>query len=339
VGAERLVEVWRGGLLESSHVGHAVVVDRERDVLACTGDPERRVFLRSSAKPFQSMAVVLSGAADRFGFEDRDLAVATASHTGEDVHLQQVRHLLQLVGMHERDLGCGVHPPTDRAAQEELARRGEQPSVLHNNCSGKHAAMLGVARALGADPGHYLDAGEPGQRLVRSVVSAMCSVPEDEIDVGIDGCSAPVFAVPLRAMALGYARLADPSGLPADLRSAALRVRGAMLAHPYLVAGRGQVGVDIMRVGAGRLVAKTGAEAVFGVADLVRGQGFALKIEDGLERGVAPALIEGLRQAGFLDEDQVRELEPWRAHDLVNFRGLTVGRVVPNLNLRPLVRR
>ena len=328
-----MVEVWRGQMIESRHYGHVAVADRNGTLTYHLGNPEQQVFLRSSAKPLQTMAVVMSGAADRYGMTSADLAIATASHTAEPVHLTQVEHVLSLVGRGVEDLSCGAHPPFDHEAAEELRRADRGPSALHNNCSGKHAAMLGVALTLGSDPGRYLDPEAPGQRLVRSIVARMCSVPEEAIAVGIDGCSAPVFGVPLRAAAVAYARLADPRDLSGDLRAAATRVRDAMIEHPYLIAGRQQVGVDIMRAGRGRLVAKTGAEAMFGVGDLERGQGLAIKLDDGQSRGVAPALVEALRQAGFLGDEEVQELGAWKGGSQYNFGGLEVGRVTAHFRL------
>ena len=335
--AETMVEVWRGEICESRHVGHLAVADGAGRLVLALGDPERVIFMRSSAKPFQTMAVVLSGAADRFNMTSADLAIATASHTGERVHLEQVEHLLSLVGHTAADLQCGACPPLDREVRLELLRDGRGPEAIHSDCSGKHAAMLGVAEILGGDTANYLDPDAPGQKLAREVVAEMCMLRVEDVVVGVDGCSAPVFGVPLRAMAAGYARLAQPDSLRGELRSAAMRVRDAMLMHPYLIAGRNQVGVDIMREGQGRLIAKMGAEAVFGVGDLARGLGLALKLDDGQQRGVAPALIEALVQAGFLDEAQAAALGAWRGGPQRNYGGREVGRVVARFALRATV--
>ncbi|MDA8346900.1 MAG: asparaginase [Thermaerobacter sp.] len=332
--AELMVEVVRGGRVESEHYGHAAVVDNDGRLLFSLGDPDHRIYLRSSAKPFQTMAVVLSGAADRYQMTSADLAIATASHTAEAVHQEQVTGLLSRVGQGVEDLQCGAHPPADSEAAEELRRQGLQPTALHNNCSGKHAGMLGVAKALGADIGGYLSPDAPGQRLVRRIVSAFCGVPEEEIGIGVDGCSAPVFQVPVRALALGFARLADPSGMPQDYALAARRVQEAMVEHPYLVAGRGRIGVDLMQASSGRLVAKTGAEAVYGVGDRSRGQGLALKLMDGSHRAVAPALVESLLQAGFLRDAEAAALKAWHRPVQHNFAGREVGEIRPSFRLR-----
>jgi L-asparaginase II len=335
MSAELMVEVVRAGRVESEHHGHVAVVDREGCLRLARGDPDRFVFLRSSAKPFQTMAVVLSGAADRFSLTSEDLAIATASHTAETVHQQQVLGLLSRVGQGVEDLQCGAHPPGDLEAAEELRQRGIRPTALHNNCSGKHAGMLGVAKALGADIRDYLSPQAPGQRLVRRIVSTFCGVPEEEIGIGVDGCSAPVFWVPLRALALGFARLADPSGMPEDYAQAARRVHEAMAAHPYLVAGRGRVGVDLTNATGGRLVAKTGAEAVYGVGHRGLGEGLALKVLDGGGRAVGPALIEALLQADFLSEEEAAGLFAWHRPLQQNFAGREVGEIRPNFRLRP----
>ncbi len=332
--AELMVEVWRGQMVESRHSGHVAVADRSGKLLLVLGDPDRKIYMRSSAKPFQTMAVVMSGAADHYGMTSADLAIATASHTAEPVHIAQVQHVLSLVGKGVEDLQCGAHPPSDAESYEELRRQGIAPTSIHNNCSGKHAAMLGVAEILGGDTSRYLDPDAPGQRLIRSIVAEMCSLTEADIAIGVDGCSAPVFGVPLSAMAVGYARLADPQDLRPELRLAATRVRDAMMEHPYLIAGRNRVGVDIMRAGQGRLLAKTGAEAVFGVGDLARGHGLAIKLDDGQTRGVAPALVESLRQAGFLEDTAAEELKSWQGGTQRNFAGREVGRVAAQFRLR-----
>lgn len=333
--AEVMVEIVRGDRVESEHRGHAAVVSKDGRLLFSLGDPERPVYLRSSAKPFQTMAVVLSGAAERFHLTSADLAIAASSHTAEAVHQEQVLGLLSRIGQGVEDLQCGPHPPADGLSAEELRRQGLQPTALHNNCSGKHAGMLGVAKVLGADLRDYLSPQAPGQLLVRRIVATLCGVAEEEIGIGVDGCSAPVFHLPVRALALGFARLADPSDLSPDYAAAAARVRDAMLEHPYLVAGRRRIGVDIMQAAHGRLVAKTGAEAVYGVGDVSRGQGLAIKVEDGTNRAVAPALVEALLQAGFLHPDEASLLAEWHHVRQENFAGRDVGEVRANFRLRP----
>ncbi len=331
--AELMVEVVRAGRVESEHHGHAAVVDKAGRLLYSLGDPERRIFLRSSAKPFQTMAIILSGAAERFHLTSADLAIATASHTAEPVHQEQVLGLLSRVGQGVEDLQCGPHPPSDAETADALRRQGVEPTALHNNCSGKHAGMLGVAKALGADVAGYLSPEAPGQRLVRRIVSAFCDIPEDEIGIGVDGCSAPVFEVPLRALALGFARLADPSGMPEEYLPAARRVADAMAEYPYLVAGRRRIGVELTEVSGGRLIPKTGAEAVYGVGDRALGQGVAIKVLDGGNRAVAPALIEALLQAGFLSETEAERLAAWRRQLQSNFAGREVGEIRANFQL------
>lgn len=334
MSAELLAAVRRGGYDESLHHGHVAVLDAAGRIRLTAGDPDAPVFLRSAAKPFQALALVLSGAMERFSLTAEDLAIACASHTAEPVHLQQVQHLLQRADLPVQWLQCGAHPPGDREEARRLREAGLQPTALHSNCSGKHAGMLAVARVLGADPATYLSPDAPGQRLVLELLAQVTDVPQAQIAIAVDGCGAPVFRMPLRSLALGFARLARPEGVAEPLRSALTRVRDAMLANPYLVAGRARIGPELMAAGAPRLVAKTGAEAVFGVGDCAQGLGLAIKVADGSERAMGPALVESLLQAGFLHEREVEGLGAHHHPQLHNYAGTLVGDIEPRVRLR-----
>lgn len=334
MSAELLAAVRRGGFDESLHLGHVAVVDASGGLRLAAGEPDVEIFLRSAAKPFQALALVVSGAMERFSLTAEDLAVACASHTAEPVHLAQVEHLLAQAGVPERWLQCGAHPPGDREEAQRLRESGQRPTSLHSNCSGKHAGMLAVARTLGADPGTYLSPDAPGQQLVLRLLAQTMDLDPSQIAIAVDGCSAPVFRMPLRALGLGFARLAQPETVEEPLRSALARVRDAMLAHPYLVAGRARIGPELMAAGRPRLVAKTGAEAVFGVGDCARGLGLAIKVADGSERAVGPALVEALLQAGFLQESEVGGLSGYHHPQLRNYAGILVGDIEPRVRLR-----
>lgn len=331
--AELLAAVRRGGWDESLHYGHVAVVDGRGRLITSVGDPDQPIFLRSAAKPFQALALVMSGALQRFSLDERDLAIACASHTAEAVHVAQVQHILRAADLDASLLQCGAHPPGDREAAEELRRSGQSPTSLHSNCSGKHSGMLAVAKHLGADLGTYLSPDAPGQRLILRLIAEVMDLREGEIGIAVDGCSAPVFRVPLRALALGFARLAQPESAPKELQGALTQVRDAILRHPYLVAGRRRIGPDLMAAGAPRIVAKTGAEAVFGVGDSVQGQGLAIKVMDGAERAMGPALVESLRQARFLSAEEVQGLRSWHHPELCNFAGIAVGDIEPRVRL------
>lgn len=336
MAAELLAAVRRGAFDESLHFGHVAVVDSSGDLCFVAGDPDTRVFLRSAAKPFQALALILSGAAERFSLDSSDIAVACASHTAEPVHLAQVQHLLSSADVPEEALQCGAHPPGDREAADLLRETGKAPTSMHSNCSGKHAGMLAAARAMGADLGTYLSPDAPVQRLVRKLFAEVAGIDEADIGIAVDGCSAPVLRVPLCAISLAFARLARPEGLREPLAAALTQVRDAMLAHPYLVAGRSRIGPDLMAAGAPRLVAKTGAEAVFGVGDISRGLGLAIKVADGSERAMGPALVEALLQSGFLHADEVARLGRWHRPELHNYAGILVGSIEPRVQLRAI---
>jgi L-asparaginase II len=335
-----LVEVTRGSITESRHYGHLLITDGGGHVLALHGSPQVITFLRSSSKPQQTVPLVATGAADRFGFTDAEIAVACGSHNGEALHTEAVASMLGKIGLDESALHCGAHEPYGKEAAEELKRRGEQPSALHNNCSGKHAAMLALALYLKAPLENYEEAEHPVQQLIARTVAEFSGLPVGEMGIGVDGCSAPNFAVPVRAMALMYARLVRPPAFFDDAtRAAAARVVKAILAHPEMVEGVGELDTELMRAGRGRLVSKVGAEGVYtaGVLPCERfpeGLGVAFKIEDGDkgDRARSPIAVEVIRQLGLLEESEA--LEKFARPVIHNHRGDDVGKVVTAFELK-----
>jgi L-asparaginase II len=339
-----LIEVTRGGMVESVHWGALAVVDVHGRLLASFGDPQASVFLRSSAKPFQALTLIELGGAERFGLSDREIAILCASHSGTDEHAQTVAGIQAKIGATEGDLLCGVHPPMDEAARVELLRRGEEPTPNRHNCSGKHTGMLAQARLRGFSFGHYLDFDHPVQQANLKAFSEMCGLPPQEVRLGIDGCSAPVFACPLYHAALGYARLADPlaAGLAAARAAACQRISGAMIAHPEMVAGAGRFDTLLMQAGAGKILAKMGAEGYQGIGLLPgalgegsAGIGIAIKIADGDLNGRAVPLVtlEVLRQLGALNRSQLAALQAFDRRPMRNWRGLEVGEIRPIFKL------
>lgn len=281
-----LAVVRRGGVVESIHRGRVVYCDPKGEILEAIGDPEVYIFARSAAKPFQALPLVLSGAADGFGLTDEEIAVACASHNGEARHLAVVRSLLEKVGLTENDLQNGAHSPFHKPAARELARSGEKPTAIHGNCSGKHAGMLAVCVHEGYDTATYREPGHPLQRWIVTLLAEACGIEEDEILISGDNCGVPTFALSLRGMATGFARIATGEGLRDETGRAALRIRDAMRGHPFLVAGTDRLDTDLMA--ATDLVTKIGAEAVL-AAGSPDGWGMALKISDGADRALRPA--------------------------------------------------
>ncbi|HEX8150189.1 MAG TPA: asparaginase [Pyrinomonadaceae bacterium] len=330
-----LVEVWRGPIVESRHRGHLAAVDGDGRLVASLGEPEAVTYLRSSAKPFQAVPILTNGAAESFGLTEAELAIACGSHSGEDLHADTVAHLLQKIGLNESFLKCGVHEPFDRATAERLRTRGESPGVLRNNCSGKHTGMLALSLHLGAPPELYDDPASPVQQSVLRAVSQFSGINADEIALGTDGCGVPVFGLPVRSMALMYARLVvPPEGFDAETRAACARLTAAMNARPELVGGtRERFDTEVMRAGRGRLVSKIGAEGVYTAGVLPserwpKGLGLAFKIEDGEDRRARSTIaVEALRQLGVLDEDAYKALSPYASFPVQNHRSEKVGQI------------
>jgi L-asparaginase II len=290
-----LVALWRGGLVESVHRGRFAVYDQWGEVLEAFGDPEPYVYLRSAAKPLQALPLILSGAADAFGLTDEELAVACASHNAEGPHLAAVRSILKKAGLSEDDLQSGAHPPMYGPEATKLARGGEEPRPIHGNCSGKHAGMLAVCVHEGYQTISYRDPGHPLQRRILGLIAEVCGLREDEVLVAGDNCGVPAFALPLRSVATGLARVVTGKALSDELADAAFRVGDAMRAHPFMVAGSGRLDTELMEQT--HLLVKGGAEAVLAVAN-PEGWGMALKISDGSRRAVRPAALVALEHMG-----------------------------------------
>ncbi|HEU4395583.1 MAG TPA: asparaginase [Planctomycetota bacterium] len=327
MNAPILVTATRGGLPESRHRVSVAAIEGGRTVLAL-GDIASPVFTRSSAKPFQALEFVLSGAADRFGVTDEELAVVCASHGAEECHLDAVRSLLRKGGLTEAALGCGAHAPACTRASVALAKSGARPTVLHNNCSGKHSGMVMTAKHIGAPVEGYLDPAHPLQVANRRNLALFAGVDPASIAIGVDGCSAPNFALPLEAQARAFARLAEPdASIPKAHADAARRIVRAMTGFPRQVAWEGEGDAALMGAAPGRLVSKLGAEGVQGVGVPGRGLGIVIKVEDGGARPRLPVTVALLRAAGVLSAAEAARVGPPADVVLRNHRGTEVGRI------------
>lgn len=321
------VEVWRGERVESRHRATLALVDRSGRVVAAVGEPDQPVFPRSAIKPLQALPLVESGAADAAGLGQRELALACASHGGEPVHVGLVEAWLGRLGVGEDALACGPHPPLHGPSAEALWAAGERPGRRHNNCSGKHAGMLTLARHLGAPEAGYERPDHPVQRAIRAALDELTDgAPLDP--PAIDGCGVPTWALPLRALALGFARLATPDGLAPARAAAARRLTLAMIREPLLVAGSGRLCTALLELGGG-LVAKTGAEGVYAAALPGSGLGLAIKVEDGATRAAEVALLAVLFELGWLPPSACRDLARFARPILRNHAGAEVGRIQP----------
>ncbi len=322
---EPLARVVRSGLQESEHLGHVAVCDGDGRLIASAGDPDALVFARSCMKPLQA-AVSLKAVGQAEKLPDRELAIMCASHNAEPVHVAVVRALLERAGLGPESL---KNPPGWPLDEESMARAQHRNRELHN-CSGKHAGMLLACVRSGWGTETYLRRSHPYQRRVLRAVQKATGV--DDLAVGIDGCGVPVHGMPLRAMAMLFARLARSERMD-DLAPQADRAVEAMLAEPYLVGGRSRADTSIMQVSRD-VMAKTGAEALGCAAVLGSGLGVAVKVADGGWRAIPPALIATLGQVDALDAAQVAELEPF-ARPSVLGGGEPVGEIEPLVKLRP----
>lgn len=339
--ASPLVEVKRGSITESRHRGHIVAVDGDGQIVARLGSPHNVTYLRSSSKPHQAMPLITSGAADHFGFTEKEIAIACASHNGETIHTETVARMLKKIGLDESALKCGAHEPYSADAARELRERGLQPTALHNNCSGKHTGMLALALYLGAPVETYDQPGNPVQLNIVRCISQFSGVPVEDIAVGIDGCGVPTFGVTVHAMALMYARLvAVPEDFDDETRRACRRIVSAMTAYPEMIGGRAErLDTVIMQAARGKVVSKVGAEGVYTAAVLPceswpRGLAVAIKIEDGEDRRARPTVvIECLRQLGVLKGDALEAVRQYASFPIINRRGDVVGEISASFEL------
>ncbi len=325
------IEVTRGALVESLHRAHTVVADTAGDVLYAAGDPERVTFLRSSAKPLQCLAMVESGAVERFGFTDREVAVMCASHQGEPFHVSAVQSILRKIGLDEDALACGIHAPGHGPSAAALIRAGEAPRKVHNNCSGKHASMLTLCQHAGYDIHGYTAPGHPVQVRLRRVLAEMAGIAPEAVYVAVDGCDAPVFAIPLRNIARAFAQLAEPAGLAPERAAAARRISQAMRAHPEMVAGTGGFTTNLMGIAGDNVVSKSGAEGLFCAGALAQGWGIAARVEDGSARAHPVLVPELLAELGVITAQQRDGLRERHSDGVFNSAGVRVGKMRPRI--------
>jgi L-asparaginase II len=315
-----MVELWRGGMLESRHLGHAVIWG-PGGIEAAWGDPGTVIFPRSSCKMIQALPLVETGAADALGLTGAQLAFACASHQGEARHVALARDWLDGMGLSEPDLRCGAHEPYDKTERDRLITAGESPCQLHNNCSGKHCGFLSVTRHLKAGP-EYVDIDHPLQRAIRQATEEVTD--ETVAGWGVDGCSAPNFAMTLGGLARAMQRFAAATGSGGVRDRAMHRLTRAMAAYPENVAGEGRACTELMRAMGGRVTLKTGAEAVFVAILPDQSRGIALKIADGGGRGAEAAITALLVHLGVLDPAHPAAQKRLGAAQ-TNWRGLVTG--------------
>lgn len=335
-GFEPLVELTRGGIVESIHLGALAAVDSDGNLLASYGNSDMVSFPRSSMKPFQALPLVENGGMEAFGLTEEELAIICASHAGTDEHVRVLKSIHQKVGLQLSDLQCGVHWPIDKETSFQMRLRGEEPDSYRHNCSGKHSGMLTQAKLLDQTLEDYLAPVHLVQQNIRRAVSSMCGIHRDDMIFGVDGCSAPVYAMPLSSFAWAIARLVDPVDLEEGRQIACQRITTAMMAFPEMVAGPGQLDSVLMRVMNGKVIAKGGAEGyqLIGIlpgaiAENSKGIGIAFKIADGdpSRRATQRVIVELLKAFGFEAEMASEAYASFNQPILRNFRGIEVGKI------------
>jgi len=331
-----LANVIRGNTVESVHTGHIYIVDGEGREVASVGDPSTVTYFRSACKAFQFIPCMTSGAADAFGFTDDEIALAVASHSGEPMHVEIAARMLAKAGFTESDLRCGSHLPFSSAATEQMQRAAEHPNQLHNNCSGKHAAMLAFAKHIGADVTTYDWPDNRVQKRILRCVADFTELPEEQIAIGIDGCCVPNFALPVAAMAKSFINLIAPTRFPDATQAACRRIVDAMIKYPELIGGSERLDTILMQTAPGKIISKVGADGLWlcGVLPSEKwpsGLGIALKIADGDDYLSRPVVaVEILRHLGVLSINDLSDMSPM---PIRNRRGDSVGRVESTLRI------
>lgn len=335
-GYEPLVELTRGGIVESIHLGALAAVDSEGILLAAFGNSDMVSFPRSSMKPFQALPLVENGGVEAFGLTEEELAIICASHAGTNEHVRVLKSIHQKVGLQLSDLQCGVHWPIDKETTFQMRLLGETPDSYRHNCSGKHSGMLTQAKLLEQSLDDYLTPVHLVQQNIRRAVSSMCGIHRDDMIFGVDGCSAPVYAMPLSSFAWAISRLVDPVNLDEERQIACQRITSAMIAYPEMVAGPGQLDSVLMQVMNGKVIAKGGAEGyqLIGVmpgaiAENSKGIGIAFKIADGdpSRRATQRIVVEMLKALGFEAEMASEAFASFNQPILRNFRGIEIGNI------------
>jgi len=328
-----LIEVLRGAIVESAHRGAVAVFDADGKAVLEIGDTLRPVFPRSAVKAIQALPLIETGAADAYGFGNRELALACASHSGEPAHVELARSMLARAGLDGSALECGAHWPSNHAAEIALARAGGSPNALHNNCSGKHSGFLCTCVHSGIAHSGYVKAGHALQEMVRDAMQSVTGAVHGADERATDGCSIPTYAVPLRSFALGFARMATTNGFGPERAKAAKRLLAACMAEPFFVAGTGREDVALMEAAPGRIFAKGGAEGVHCAAIPELGLGIALKCDDGAHRASEAMVAAVLAKLLRADQALAAKLTELANAPIQSRIGAKVGAVRPTAAL------
>jgi len=335
-----LVEKTRGELVETVHRGVIAIVSPDGEIRYSAGNPEFKTFLRSSAKPFQLLPTIEAGAIKAYDLQDHEIAVMCSSHSGEEYHLDAVRQILSKIGLDESALDSGVHPPSDVSSHETLIRKGQKPTAIHSNCSGKHAGILTLCQLKGFSTLSYLDQSHPAQQLIRQTLSELAEVELSDADVAIDGCGVPTFALPVWRIGLLFAKFSTASINGTNRQQALAQIRNSMTKKPMYVSGSNRFCAKLTRHYPNQLVMKSGAEGVYGLGLAETSLGLGMKIETGASEPREISILETLRQ---LSQCESISMSSYLRQSfgrlsgqkpIYNFHNQNVGRTYPVFQLR-----
>ena len=326
--SEIVLQYTRAGHVENIHRGDVAAVNCAGEIISEVGNAHLPMFWRSAAKPFQALPFVKNGGLEKYNITAEELALLVSSHSGEENHVELVRGILKKLGLDESVLDCGVVRPMSGKAYKNLIAKGEKVLPVHNPCSGKHSQIIALAMMLGVPFEGYTQPDHAAQKLIFKHVAMAAKVPEDKLEIGIDGCGVPVFYLPLYNMALAYARLSTPSkGDWGDYEIAATKIRDAMSQYPQVISGNGRIDLTVSEITGGRIIAKIGADAVYCLCVKDEDLGIAFKIEDGSYAAVTPMVIAVLKKLNLLTKDEAAALEEKFPPVLKNHRGEIIGTV------------
>ncbi len=328
-----VAEVYRGPIVDLTHIGHVAVVNHEGEILKSVGNPKRVTYIRSCAKPIQALVSLQSGAVDAYGLSQEELAILCASHNGEIVHTKTIKNILEKAGLGVEFLLCGTHPSLNPVVAQELSKQGVVLDNANNNCSGKHSGMLIGAKYLGEDLNSYLSINHPVQQRILETIAEVCEYKKEDIIIGTDGCGVPVHALPLYKYAQGMAKFTKPEVFDAQRASHVKRITDAMTHYPHMVAGEGRVCTDLMKVCGGRVFAKLGADGYYSVGLIDKGIAFTCKIEDGKIPIVEALAVHVLYKLGYITKTEFDALERYHKIEVKNHRGEIVGRTEFNFDI------
>jgi len=328
-----LVQIFRGGVLESFHRGSVCVVNAQNEIVFQLGNPQQICYPRSALKLVQALPLVELGGIEKFGLTIEEIAITCGSHNGEERHVKVVESILQKIGLNPSYLGCGMQYPTDKASSETFIKTGTKPSAIHNNCSGKHAGMLALCVLLNYPTQDYLNKEHPIQKLILDYVVELYQYPSSKMVCALDGCTAPIYSMPLFNQALAFKNLADPILFRESLQKACKQILEAMSLAPFMVAGTGRYCTEMMEITAPKVIGKTGAEGVFCMSFTEQKLGVCIKIDDGKmlpQYQVAQALLEASK---LFTTEQLAPIHAYAHKELKNFNKLVTGESIVDKQL------